>query len=103
MTTTVTVYGSRAEDFRAVFGTATVPVTSPWPVPAELPGMDSPQPVYLIDLGWVSKQGHRAALVRHLARKFGLTVASVDADLDQVGMPILAHDCVVTSDSRDFL
>jgi hypothetical protein len=103
MTTTVTIFGERAAAFERVFGTAKVPVLSFLPELAALPGFDEPQPVYLIDLTWVVREGHRGALVGFLAGRFGLPRELVDADLELYGMPILAADCVVSTDTRDFL
>jgi hypothetical protein len=103
MSTTVTIFGERAGSFERVFGTAKVPVLSFLPELADLPGFDEPQPVYLIDLTWVAHEGHRDALVEFLAARFGLPRETVDADLELYGMPILAADCVVSTDTRDFL
>lgn len=88
----VHVHGPRAADFEKVFGRPMVPVTTPLPHAAFLPGFDEPQLVYLLDLEWATEQGYRQALVEHAAERFGIPADEVDADLERVGMPILESD-----------
>jgi len=101
---TVTVYDEeRRKDFEAVFGSATVPVLSPVPNRAELPGFDHPVLVYELDFERVTLE-QRERLITHIAGKFGLRGSEVEAHLDEEGMPILASDCVaVVGDIRHFL
>ena len=101
---TVTVYDMvRKTAFERVFGSATVPVLSPLPQLAELPGFDEPQLVYELDFERVTPE-QRERLVTHIAGKFGLRRSEVEADLDAVGMPILATGCVASlGDIRKFL
>lgn len=99
----VTVHGERATDFAEVFGTVTVPVKSTCPNWAVVPSYDDPQCVFELDLGWVSAQGRREALVEHLAARFGYAKELVDASLERIGVPILAIDCTIMSNNRDFL
>ena len=101
---TVTVIDDdRREEFLRVFGTTTVPVLSAFPVLAELPGYAEPVEVYELDLERVMVE-QRERLVTHIAGKFGLRRSEVEADLDAVGMPILATGCVASlGDIRKFL
>ena len=101
---TVTVYDEvRGMEFEKVFGTRTVPVISPIPEWAKLPGFEEAKAVYDLDLQRISAD-QRERLVTHIAEKFGLEPSAVEADLDEVGMPILADECVASlGDIRKFL
>lgn len=90
---TCTVMGPRAETFRQVFGTDTVVIQGPTPRLAQLPGLGETY-VYLLDLDCLTAD-QRSKLVSHLAVTFGIAVDEVESDLDTVGMPILAEDCMV--------
>ena len=93
----------RREEFLKVFGTARVPVLSPFGKMAELPGFDEPQLVYELDLDRLMTE-QRKRLVTHIAEKFGLCASEVEAHLDEEGMPILASGCVASGiDIRHFL
>ena len=76
---TVTVYDMvRKTAFERVFGSATVPVLSPLPQLAELPGFDEPQLVYELDFERVG--GHqRVRLAKYLVEKFGLEQSVVES------------------------
>lgn len=89
-----TVHGQRAEEFRRVFGTATVDVTTPVPFLANLPGRPRSL-VYLLDLKSLTDE-QRAALVARSAEHFNLTVEDTRAEIENVGMPILAEGCTIT-------
>jgi hypothetical protein len=101
----VTVHGKRARDFERVYGSTTVRVKELLPVPtmALLPGFDKPQPVYMLDLEWAKREGHRARLVAFISERFGIPADDVERELDERGVPILARDCTYTSNSREFL
>jgi hypothetical protein len=104
-TTTVTVHDpGRAAEFRQVFGTTTVRVTSMVPVWAKLPNFTEPQQVYLIPLDWIVDGGHLDRLVGFLTGRFSRGPIEVRAALaaDRV-MPVLAADCTVSSDGLEFL
>ena len=89
----VTVYGERAEEFRDVFGGATVPVKSPLPGLATVAGEE--KMVYMLDIERLGAEQYDR-LVQHLARKFGEAEVAVAAELTQYGLPILADDVTVT-------
>jgi hypothetical protein len=97
---TVTVHGAREADFERVYGSTTVQVKSPIPHYATLPGFDEPQLVYLLDLEWAEREGHRARLVEFIAERFDQDPAYVDRHLDKEGMPILAESTVACVDPR---
>lgn len=92
----ITVRGPREVEFLAVFGTARLPVRSPLPELASLPGKDGPQLVYQLAVDRISAE-QRARLCAHLGEKFGYAPAFVDLWLDEEGMPILADaDTTIT-------
>lgn len=101
--TYITVHGGRGRRFEEMFGTATVPVRGWRPTTEVLPGFSEPQEVFELDLEWVSEQGHRDNLVEYLTHGFGCPREFVDAHLEQIGVPILATQCTVTSRNMDFL
>lgn len=84
----------RAAMFVAVFGSATVGVTSPLPrrVPAALPGRPG-SIVFFLDLARITPDA-RAKLVAHLAQKFHAAQVDIERDLAELGLPILADSCV---------
>jgi hypothetical protein len=87
----------RAATFERVFGTRTVPILSPIPHLAGLPGFAEKQPVYELDLEWLTADA-RERLIDHLAERFGGDRADVAAEIDRVGVPILEERCVVRID-----
>jgi hypothetical protein len=92
----------RAKKWREIFGTDKVPIISPIPTMATLPGFEEPQSVYLLDLSAITPE-QREKLVQHTAERFGLDPIMVDVDLDKVGMPILADQVVMSSDDVGLL
>jgi hypothetical protein len=102
--TTATIHqGSpRAEQWRRVFGSDTVPIKSPIPVHAHLPGLGL-RKVYLVEVGALSAE-QIEAVIAHLAERFCVEAREVRADLlAEHGLPILAEDLAVACDARLFL
>jgi len=99
--TTVTIHGARGAEWISVLGTATLPVKSPLPVRAQLPGIDNAE-VYLVALDAL-QPGQLDKIVAHVSRKFGVPVEDVRQELKEHGMPILADDCSCAIDIRAFL
>jgi hypothetical protein len=95
----VHVRGRRATDFERVLGTHVVPVTSPAPHLARLPGFDERRAVYLLDLDWVREQGRWDQLVAFICERFGQEPEFVEANLDELGMPILESDTTLRIDN----
>lgn len=92
---TVTVCNpERKAEWEAVLGTAAVHVRSPIPSRANLPGHPNVL-IYELDLDLLSKE-QRARVIAHLAARFDVPEDEVARDLDSVGVPILARDCVVS-------
>lgn len=91
---TCTVSGERAEVFRAVFGSATVPIMSPFVERGNLPGLGE-RDVYKLNLKKLTPE-QRVRLVAYVAGRFDLPLAEVERDLEATGMPILAEGCVVS-------
>lgn len=92
---TIVADDSRASDWQSVFGTLTVPIESPIPCNVTLPGYDQPQEVYILD--WrllpVDVVGR---LVRLISVRFDIPPTKVLRGLAQHGVPLLAHDVLVT-------
>ena len=87
---TVTVQDpDRAEKFRSVFGTTSVPIKSMIPEYANLPGFDEPQLVYLLDVDRITSEQF-ARLVAHVSLEFGLPAHEVEHGIIAGGFPILA-------------
>lgn len=86
----------RLRDWMAVFGTDTIPLRSPVPYMAGLPGLDDPQLVYDADLTALTPH-QRQLLIVHIAMRFDLPVDYVARNLDAVGLPVLAADVTITS------
>jgi hypothetical protein len=92
----------RADWWREAFGGLEVPLVSPvaqlWLVPG-VDGVEGEHLVYQVD---VSKLGGDQIdrVARVVAAQFDLDVASVRADIEREGIPILAEDVVVSFDAR---
>lgn len=83
-----------AEDRKATGGDE-VPIVSIVPQIGSFPGVGE-QRFYSLDLKAISAE-QRQRLVLSIADKFNLTVDEVAADIDRVGVPILASDVIVSS------
>jgi len=84
----------RAAAWRAVFGDDTIPLRSPVPHMASLPGRGE-ELVYLLDIEALTAD-QRGRLVQHIASRFNYPAEEVDATLDDHGCPILAEHVTVT-------
>ena len=85
----------RLEWWREVFDGDTCPIVSIIPNWGNFTGIGTRR-FYSLDLKAISaEQKHR--LVKSIADKFSLMVDEVAADIDRVGVPILAADVVVSS------
>lgn len=84
----------RRGDWLTIYGTDTVPIKSPNPQKANLPGIPGTL-VYMADLT-VLTPDQRQRLVTHIAKRFDLDPTEVEAKLDEEGVPILADDVTVT-------
>jgi len=90
----------RQKDFIDVFGTNTVPITSPVPVRANAPDVQDGL-FYHMDMSRVTREQFQR-LVALLSQRFGLAEAEVERDLDEQGLPILADNTVVATQLRLF-
>lgn len=89
----VTIHGERGREWREVLGTNRVPIRSHVAARANLPDHPNAR-IYLAAWDVVSKED-QGKILRHLAKKFGLTPAAVAQDIVEAGVPILADDCSV--------
>lgn len=92
-TATINEGSERAAAWTAVFGGRVVPLVSPFPHEASAPGIAAAW-FYQIDVTAITP-GQRARLVAHIASRFDIPEAEVDAALDTVGCPVLAEDVTV--------
>jgi len=82
----------RAQHWLTVFGRLDeIPVKGGLPTSAVLPGFDTPQPVYLMDLTRITNE-ETGRLVRNLAQRFNEPQNAVAFELGAHGCPILAAD-----------
>ncbi len=82
----------RVEEFTAIFGGPTVPVTSIQP--EELVANKKTAMVFYIDLNAITEE-QRGRLVAHLAQKHGLTPDWVDYSLNLTGFFIIAQNVLI--------
>lgn len=84
--------------WQAVFGGDEVPIVSIVPAVADFPGVGE-QRYYSMDLKAITPE-QRKRLVLSIADKFSQPVDFVEANLDKMGVPVLA--CDVIASSTDF-
>ena len=89
----VTIEGQRGEKWQRVLGTSRLPVRSPIPTLAILPGIGEAE-VYLVALD-VLAPGQQEKIIAHLCEKFQLRPDEAEAEIRQAGVPILGRDCSV--------
>lgn len=83
----------RIKVWTEIFGTTTLYVKSPIPFLADVPGYNN-ELVYDLDLDQYTNR-QRQALIQHIADKFTLPPETVAAQIDELGVPILARHCTV--------
>jgi len=93
-TATISEKSERAEMWQTVLGDKTIPIRSPIPTKANLPGKPAAS-IYEMDIESLTGE-QREKLIDYLAERFGIPKAEVAHDLDEVGCPILAEDIIVT-------
>ncbi|MCB0176183.1 MAG: hypothetical protein KDJ97_37135 [Anaerolineae bacterium] len=90
----------RAAMFMEVYGSYTIPLLSFVPSWQSLPIGE--RLCYLVNLRAITPD-QRRRLVDYIARRFDIDPASVEADLDQIGMPVLTEHITVTSSDQGLL
>lgn len=93
--------GPNYEHWHAILGDRHVPLTSSASMKAEL-GAEKDVEVYMLDLRALSLS-ERARLLSIVAKRFGVTVAEVEAEITARGFPIRAADVIVSYDMRAFV
>jgi len=88
----------RAEVWRRIFDTDSIPLVSFVPQRGDLPGKPDAL-FYMLDLKVITTE-QRARLVEVTAERFKLDPAFVEANLDKIGVPVLADDVHVLSTDR---
>lgn len=94
LTATIADTSPRSGDWLRVFGDRTVPIVSPVPTRATLPGL-GPSLVYQLELSQIDADA-RDRLVTHIASRFSLPASQVASEIDAAGVPILAEDVFIT-------
>lgn len=97
LTTATATTPERAAEWQEVFGNNVVPVLSFIPSLGTFPGVGEAY-YYPLDLRAITPE-QKERLIASIARRFGLAPKLVRAEIDRVGVPILADD--VTVSSRD--
>lgn len=93
----------RAQIWRRVLGSAEIPLRGPLPEPLPPEEIGGPiREVYQLDLGALSRE-QREAVIQYIAEIAGITLADAETGLEREGMPVLAEDLIVTTDSPWFL
>ena len=84
----------RAEEWEALLGITTVYIKSPIPKRANLPGHPNAL-IYELDMDLITNE-QRRLLEQHFHLKFGVPEEMVLETLEEIGVPILADDCIVS-------
>ena len=95
---TISDKSERKEEWEKILGCTTVPLQSPIPQKADLPGKGV-KSIYLLDLDLMSDE-QKDSLAKHIAAKFNVDESTVRRDIQSDnpthGVPILADDVIVT-------
>lgn len=91
----------RYAEWVKVFGTSEVPIINIF-VPNKANVLGEVRDVYMLDLKALNKT-QRYRLCTHLADKFGFHFNEVEATIDEIGVPLLAEDLIITTDQMFFL
>lgn len=93
-TATINEQSSRYADWMRVFGTNQVVLKSPLAHAGIFPGVGK-KDCYDVDLAALTP-AQRERMILHISERFDIPLEEVRAELDNVGMPILADDVIVT-------
>lgn len=93
-TATISKESPRYAIWMQVYGSDTVYIQSPIPYEAEIVDLGE-QSIYMLDLELLTSE-QRERQIAHIAERFELDPAEVEAELDEHGVPILAEDVTVT-------
>lgn len=93
-TATIREDSPRAADWRKVYGDTTVILKHPLPATGEFLGVGAKE-FYELDLDVLTEE-QRIHLIVHLSEKFHVPLEDVHAELDKIGVPILAEDVILT-------
>lgn len=88
----------RAAEWEALLDTTTVHIRSPIPQPASLPGHPKAM-IYELDLALITDE-QRQRLIQHFHLKFGVPKDTIMQTLNEIGVPILTDDCIVSITSH---
>lgn len=95
ITATLSETSPRAEAWRAIYGRLDgIPLQSVVPIAVHVP-VKGDTLAYLLDLERITPD-ERQRLIAHLAASFNYSRETVEQNLDQMGVPILVEDVIVT-------
>lgn len=89
----VTIHGERGAEWERVIGTNCLPVQSPVPIPALLPGLGESL-VFLLAMDQLEPE-QVMKIVEHLSAKFRLSPEEAAQEIAAAGIPILHTDCSI--------
>lgn len=90
-----TIYGERGRKWSAILGTNELPIQSPVPQRAMLPGFTDALQVYMLAIDQLA-DGQLNTIVNYLADNFDMSRSEAIREVQANGIPILAEDVVVT-------
>ena len=99
---TVTVYDpERRKEWEEILGTNEVPAISLITSLGNFPVVGK-QEYYMVDLDRLTS-GQKEQLINHIAVKFKLPIDEVRKDIDKMGVPVLAKDCIAFDEMRKYI
>jgi hypothetical protein len=93
--------GPNYSNWRGILGSEKVPLKSARSFLVEV-GTEKDVEVYMLDLSALTLP-QRSCLLVSVARRFGVTVYEIEAEISKVGFPIRAADVIVSYDMRAFV
>lgn len=98
---TISDKSERYQEWIDVFGTDRIPIINCM-IPDRLNIRGIVREAYMIDLKKLSAE-QMERMIDHISRKFAIPFKEVKAELPKIGVPILAEDVCVSTDSMAFL
>ncbi|GIK42461.1 MAG: hypothetical protein BroJett011_62940 [Chloroflexota bacterium] len=95
LTTATVTNPERAAEWQNLFGSNVVPITSIIPLVGKFPGGVEAL-YYPLDLKAIGPE-RKEKLIASIARQFNLAPEEVRAEIDRIGVPVLAADVMVSS------
>ena len=84
----------RAQMWEYVFGGLTVPITTPVPIKADLPGKPNVS-IFMLDIGKLN-DSEKERLAEVLSKNFSIPIEEMREEIPKQGVPILSDDVIVS-------